>query len=196
MSSHLCNTTLGPLNRTLNSSLSKHEKIVWYWNNKHSLSESEHSLANWLEGKTIGARIDSNGNLEIEVSYSNFPNVITSPDLDFLEESFDAVRITYLNLMDYTSEKEPEAGIGWADEAMAEAIEQEDLKEKKDGYFRTFPLKFNEWREETFKMKGLKYWKEEVKIKGLLFTPAYNSITAQGKFLISSIELIKLKNTR
>ncbi len=167
-------------------------EIIMYWDNEHSFTKNKHSLANWLEGKTIGANIDSNGNLIIEVSYSNFPNVISSPDLNLLEESFDAVKITYLNLMEYPRGKKPKGAIGWVDEAMGETIEQEK-PESEEGYFTTFPLKFYEWAEDIIKLKGLRNWKRGVKVKGILFTPAYNSKSARGKFIISSIELIKFK---
>ena len=172
------------------------DKVVWYWDSKHSFAKNEHSLANWLEGKPIGARIDSSGSLEIEVSNSNFPNVITSPDLNFLGESFNALRIIYLNLMEFCPEEKPKGGIGWVDEGMAEAFEQEESKGKKEGYYITFPLKFGIWQEDIIKLKGLKYWnwKKNVRVSRLLFTPAYASTTAQGKFMISSIELIKFKD--
>jgi hypothetical protein len=184
---------LDPSISYLESPLFATEEVLWHWDSKHSFIKNEHSLANWLEGKTIGAGIDSNGNLEIEVSYSNFPNVVTSPDLNFLEEGFDAVRITYLNLMEYPLGKKPKGGIGWVDEAMIETMEQEISERNDEGYFTTFALKFQEWQIDTIKMRGLKYWKENVKVRGLLITPAYGSITTQGKFLISSIELIKIE---
>lgn len=193
MSYDLSASELDPSISYLESPLFATEEVVWYWDSKHSFIKNEHSLANWLEGKTIGAGIDSNGNLEIEVSYSNFPNVVTSPDLNFLEEGFDEVRITYLNLMEYPPGKKPKGGIGWVDEAMIETMEQEISEGSDEGYFTIFPLKFQGWQAETVKMKGLKYWKENVRVRGLLITPAYGSITTQGKFLISSIELIKIE---
>lgn len=72
-------------------------------------------------------------------------------------------------------------------------MEQEISEGSDEGYFTTFPLKFQGWQAETVKIKGLKYWKENVRVRGLLINPAYGSITTQGKFLISSIELIKIE---
>ncbi|MFQ6083858.1 MAG: hypothetical protein ACE5WD_10955 [Candidatus Aminicenantia bacterium] len=63
----------------------------------------------------------------------------------------------------------------------------------KGGTFKDFPLKRRgDFSWVLIKLKDHPNWKKDVQALSLTFGPAYKDLSAQGKFLIWRIELIKL----
>ncbi len=169
-------------------------EVVWYWDNTHSFTENEHSLANWLKGKTANAYINENGYLEVNVEPSGFPNTLSSPDLEafIFGKKFDAIRILYLNSIEYPRGK-AKGMIGWLDDTMADNRRQPKDKVKKKGMIE-FPLDVSsnfKWK--LIILKKHPDWERKAQALGLTFSPAFYNLTARGKFLIWRIELIKIR---
>jgi len=169
-------------------------KVVMYWVSTHSFTENEHSLANWIKGGTANAIINSNGEIEMILDISGFPHVLSSPELNVICESFDAIRITYLNLLECTQEKTPKIAVGWIDEILVDKYSSDrEVSLDEEIRYTAHPMKSNVLTTETLKFKGHKNWKKNVKVVGFNLAPLIDSDTAEGKLIISSIELIKLK---
>lgn len=169
-------------------------EVVWYWDNIHSFTENEHSLESWLKGKTAKAFINEKGYIEINVDPLQFPNVLSSPDFRalLLGERFDAIRMLYLNLIEYHKGKAI-GMIGWLDETVVDKERKIKLKNKAGKFMIEFPLESGSdftWR--LIVLKDHPGWNKEAQTLGLTFVPAYYEREAQGKFLIWRIELIKM----
>ncbi|MEA2004774.1 MAG: thrombospondin type 3 repeat-containing protein [Acidobacteriota bacterium] len=172
-------------------------EVVMYWDREHSFTKNEYSLANWLKGKTANAHIDEDGNIEIAVETSGFPNLLSSPDLETLlpGKRFDAIRILYLNSIEYPKGR-AKGMIGWLDETMVDKkrhLKSKDKIGKKGKFMVEFPLEGGPnftWR--VVMLKSHPNWEKKAQTLGLAFTPAHKDPSAQGKFLIWKIELIKI----
>ncbi len=172
-------------------------KVVWYWDREHSFTEDEHSLANWLKGEALNAHIDEDGDIEINIKPKVFPNILSSPDLRQLipGKRFNAVRILYLNLIDYPKGR-AKGAIGWLDETMVDKkgrLKPKDKLGKKEDYMIEFPLETGPnftWR--LIMLKDHPNWKKKTQTLLLNFSPVYDDPSVQGKFLIWAIELIKI----
>ena len=107
-------------------------------------------------------------------------------------ESFDAIKITYLNLLEYTQGKEPKIAVGWVDEILTDKYLSDKKVSLNEGVrYIAHPLKSNVLTTEILHFKGHKNWKKDVNVVGLNLGILINSDTINGKFIISSIELIK-----
>lgn len=189
-------SALDPSISYLESPLPETKKIVWYWNNTHSFTEDEHSLAHWLKGMTANAHINKNGHIEINVEPREFPNVLSSPDLKTLLQGkkFDAIRILYSNLIEYTKGRATGI-IGWLDETMIDEkgrLKPKDEIGKEDNFIIEFPLESgHDFNWQLIVLKDHPNWEKKANTLGFTFIPACQDPLAQGKFLIWAIELIK-----
>lgn len=189
--------TLSPYVGLPDSCLPETKKIVWYWDNTHSFTEDEHSLAHWLKGMTANAHINENGHIEINVEPREFPNVLSSPDLITLLQGkkFDAIRILYSNLIEYTKGR-PTGTIGWLDETMVDEkgrLKPKDKIGKEGNFIIEFPLESgSDFNWQLIVLKDHPNWEKKANVLGFTFTPACQDPLAQGKFLIWAIELIKI----
>jgi len=167
-------------------------KVLMYWDSVHSFTENEHSLANWLTGGTANAAINSNGEIEMKLDISGIPHVLSSPELNILTESFDAVKIVYQSLLEYNKEKNPEIAVILVDEILAEKYSfARDSVSSEDINYLSRPMKSNMLTIEIFNFKEHIKWKENIKIKGINIAPRFDSDALEGKLIISSIELVK-----
>lgn len=172
--------------------LEKDQKVVMYWDSLRSFTEDEHSLSNWLKGKTANASINSKGEIEMTLDISGFPHVLSSPELNIDCESFDAMRITYINLLDYPQGEKIKIAVGWVDEILTDKyLSNKNIDIKEEERIVVLPLKSNGLTTAILQFKGHKNWKKGVKIVGLNLGIISDLDTIEGKFLISSIELIK-----
>jgi len=166
------------------------DKVVMYWDSSHSLSKNEHSLANWLEGKTASAFINIRGEIEITLDIAGFPHVLSSPELNLDCESFDAIKITYVNLLDSPEAEKIKIAVGWVDEAGLDKY-RKGIYTKYEERFITLPLERNGHPTAILKFKGHEKWQKGAKIVGLNLGFMSELDTAKGKILINSIELVK-----
>lgn len=173
--------------------LEESQKVVMYWDSLHSFSKNEHSLANWLEGKTANAFINSKGEIEMTLDIAGFPHVLSSPELDLDCDSFDAIKITYLNLLDYAQGKNVRVQVGWLDEVMINKY-RKNVWEQGEERFLIVPLERNASTTVNLQFLRKKNWRKGVKVVGLNLSVIPESDTIEGKLLISAIELVKFKN--
>jgi len=167
-------------------------KVVMYWDSVHSFIENEHSLANWLIGGTANAIINSNGEIEMKLDISGIPHVLSSPELDIFTESFDAIKIVYLGLLEYNQEKNPEIAVILVDEILVEKYSlARDSISREDIFKLSHTMNSNMLTIEIFNFKEHMKYKENLRIKGINIVPLFDSDKLEGKLIISSIELIK-----
>lgn len=165
------------------------QKVVMFWDSLHSFSKNEHSLANWLEGKTASAFINSRGEIEMTLDIGGFPHVLSSPELNLDCDSFDAIKITYMNLLDFAEAEKIKMVVGWLDDASLEYRKIPDTTE--GGRFIDHSLEEKGLKTAIFHFKGHKNWKKGIRLVGVDLKFITRADAIEGKLLISSIELIK-----
>lgn len=147
-------------------SLEEGQKVVMYWDSLHSFSKNEHSLSNWLEGKTANAFINSRGEIEMTLDIPGFPHVLSSPELNLDCDSFDAIKINYVNLLDSPEAEKIKIAVGWVDEASLDKY-RKGIYAKYEERFITLPLERNGPPPAIMKFRGHKNWQKGAKIVGL-----------------------------